>query len=47
MHDLSSGTDPSGLRRYAFAGYRWLVFAFLPTGCAQIFLAGTSRRWGA
>ena len=39
-HDLSSGTELSGLRRYAFTGYRWLLLAFLLAGCAQIFLAG-------
>jgi hypothetical protein len=30
----------SGLRRYAFTGYRWLLLAFLLAGCVQIFLAG-------
>jgi hypothetical protein len=39
-HDQSSGTEPSGLRRYAVAGYRWLLLAFLLAGCVQIFLAG-------
>jgi hypothetical protein len=37
---LSRGTEPSGLRRYALAGYRWLLLAFLLAGSAQIFLAG-------
>jgi hypothetical protein len=36
----SRGTVPSGLRRYALAGYRWLLLAFLLAGSAQIFLAG-------
>ena len=39
-HDLPSGTELSGPRRYAFTGYRWLLLAFLLAGCAQIFLAG-------
>lgn len=39
-HDQSSGAEPSGLRSYALAGYRWLVLAFLLAGCVQIFLAG-------
>jgi len=39
-HDQSSGTELSGLRSYALAGYRWLVLAFLLAGCVQIFLAG-------
>jgi hypothetical protein len=39
-HDPSSATAPTGLRRYAFTGYRWLLLAFLLGGCAQIFLAG-------
>jgi hypothetical protein len=36
----SSGTEPSGLRSSALAGYRWLLLAFLLAGCVQIFLAG-------
>jgi len=39
-HDPSSATAPTGLRRYAFTGYHWLLLAFLLAGCAQIFLAG-------
>jgi hypothetical protein len=39
-HHPSSTAEPSGLRRYASAGYRWLLAAFLLAGCAQIFLAG-------
>ena len=39
-HDPSQEAERSGLRRYAFTGYRWLLFAFLLAGCAQIFLAG-------
>jgi hypothetical protein len=36
----SSGTEPNGLRSPALAGYRWMLLAFLPAGCVQIFLAG-------
>jgi predicted anti-sigma-YlaC factor YlaD len=36
----SSGTEPSGRRSSALAGYRWLLLAFLLAGCVQIFLAG-------
>jgi hypothetical protein len=39
-HAPSRATEPSGLRRYALAGYRWLLLAFLLAGFAQIFLAG-------
>ena len=39
-HDPSQQAERSGLRRYAFTGYRWLLLAFLLAGCAQIFLAG-------
>jgi Mn2+/Fe2+ NRAMP family transporter len=39
-HDPSSTAGLSRPRRYAFAGYRWLLLAFLLAGCAQIFLAG-------
>ena len=39
-HAPSSGTEPNGPRRYALAGYRWLLLAFLLAGSAQIFLAG-------
>jgi len=39
-HDPSSATAPTGLRRYAFTGYHWLLLAFLLAGFVQIFLAG-------
>ena len=39
-HAPSRGTESSGLRRYALAGYRWLLLAFLLAGSAQILLAG-------
>jgi hypothetical protein len=39
-HALSRATEPNGPRRYALAGYRWLLLAFLLAGSAQIFLAG-------
>ena len=28
-HDQSRGTEPSGLRKSALAGYRWLLLVFL------------------
>src|SRR6266536_1023695 len=34
------GTRLGRVRRRAFAGYRWLLLAFLLLGAAQIFLAG-------
>ena len=40
-HDPSQQAERSGLQRYAFTGYRWLLLAFLLAGCAQIFLAGS------
>jgi hypothetical protein len=39
-HHPSAAAEPTGLRRHAFTGYRWLLAAFLLAGCAQIFLAG-------
>jgi len=33
-------TRAPGLRRGAYLGYRWTLFAFLVAGVAQIFLAG-------
>jgi hypothetical protein len=39
-HAPSRGTESSGLRRYALAGYCWLLLAFLLAGSAQILLAG-------
>jgi len=37
-HAPSRGTESSGLRRYALAGYRWLLLAFLLAGVAVIVL---------
>ena len=38
--DAAVAARLSGVRRYAFTGYRWLLLAFLLAGCVQIFLAG-------
>jgi hypothetical protein len=38
--DSVTRATPSGLRRGALAGYRWLLLAFLLLGVVQIFLAG-------
>jgi hypothetical protein len=39
-HDPSRAAGLSRPRRYAFAGYHWLLLGFVLAGCAQIFLAG-------
>jgi Family of unknown function (DUF6220) len=39
-HFPPGSAEPGGLRRWAFAGYHWLLAAFVLAGCAQIFLAG-------
>lgn len=38
--DAAVAAGLSGVRRYAFTAYRWLLLAFLLGGCVQIFLAG-------
>jgi drug/metabolite transporter (DMT)-like permease len=38
--DASTQSTPTGLRRGALTGYRWLLLAFLVLGVVQIFLAG-------
>jgi Family of unknown function (DUF6220) len=39
-HETAVDTEPTGARRAALAGYRWILLVFLILGVIQIFLAG-------